>query len=273
LDQAVNVCEAYRSDLESELVKDVLSGASELARFQGDFERALVLKQKNLEMCRQLGHERTVAAILNDLATMYAIQGNCENSLPLAEEAVALRRKLGNPLCIAHALSGLGYAWMCLDNPEGAREAIEEATKIDRDHQNPEGLVDDLITLIFIAVREGHYEEAQRIFEELLPVVEEMAYLESIAAGIYGMGILRASQGRARQAARLLGIAEQMALLGRFILQIPGQTWVERAIQTAKTRIGEAAWVQEYQAGRTFATGGPLTIEQAMAFSLGKSDE
>ena len=273
LEQAVKVCESDRSDLDSEIVKNVLSGASELARFQGDFERALVLKQKNLEMCRQLGNERTVAAILNDLATMYAVQGKCDNSLPLAEEAVALRRKLGNPLGIAHALSGLSYAWMCLDNPQAAREAIEEATKIDRDHQNPEGLVDDLITLIFIAVREGHYEEADHIFEELLPAVQEMAYQEPIASSIYGMGILEVAQGRARQAARLLGIAEQLALLGGFRLQIPGRAWVEHTIQAAKSSIGEAAWAQEYQVGQAFAKSNGPAIEKAIAFAFEISDD
>jgi predicted ATPase/class 3 adenylate cyclase len=273
LDQAVKICESNRSNLESEFVKNVLSGASELARFQGDFERALVLKQKNLEMCRQLGHERTVAAILNDLATMYAIQGNCENSLPLAEEAVALRRKLGNPLGIAHALSGLGYAWMCFDEPRAAREAIEEATQIDRDHQNLEGLVDDLITLIFIAVREGHYEEAYHIFEELLPAAQKLAYQEGIAISIYGMGILRAAQGKARQAARLLGIAEQMALIGGFRLQIPGPAWVAHTTQAAQTRISKVLWEQEYQAGQAFAINNGPTLEQAFEFAAKENDD
>ena len=273
LEQGVNICETNRSDLESETIKNVISGASELARFQGDYEWAMVLKQKNLEMCRQLGYERTVAAILNDLATMYAIQGNCENSLASAEEAVALRRKLGNPLGIAHALSGLSFAWMCLDNPQAAREAMEEAIIIDRDHQNPEGLVDDLITLIFIAVREGHYEEAHHLFEELFPAAQKMADQERTAGGIYGMGILGAAQGRARQAARLLGVAEQMALLGGFILQNPGRAWVEHTIQAAKADIGERLWEQEYQAGQAFAINNRPTMEQAFEFAAEENND
>jgi tetratricopeptide (TPR) repeat protein len=267
LEQAVKVCESDRSDLDSEIVKNILSGASELARFQGDFERALVLKQKNLEMCRQLGKEKTVAAILNDLATIYAIQGDCENSLASAQEAVALRRKFGNPWGVAHALTGLCYAWMCLDNPQAAREAIEEATQIDRDDQNPDGLLDDLITLMFIAVRQAHYEEAYVIFEEIVPAAQALAFQEPIAIGIYGRGILEGAQGRARQAARLLGIAEQMASLGGFRLQFPGRVWVEHTIQGAKSNLSEGLWDQEYQAGQVFAINNSPTMEQAFAFA------
>jgi predicted ATPase/class 3 adenylate cyclase len=273
LDRAMEICEANAGSLEKEVIQVVFGGAGELARYQGDFEQALMLKQKLLEMCRQWGNERGMAATLNDLATMYADHGNCENSLPLAKEAVALRRKLGNPLGIAHALSGLCYAWMCLDNSQAAREAIEEATRIDRDHQNPEGLMDDLITLIFIAVREGHYEEADQIFKELLPMAKEMADQVYIAMGIYGIGILAASQGQARQAACLVGAAEQMALQGGFRLEIPGRAWVERTIQTAKARIDEEVWVREYQAGKAFATSSRLTIEKAIAFAFELSDD
>jgi predicted ATPase len=273
LDRAVEICEANTSNLKNELVKGAFSGASELARGQGDFERALLLKQKNLEMNRQRGNERSVAAILNDMAIINSIHGNCESSLNFAEEALALRRKLGNPLGIAHALSGLCFAWMCFDEPQAAREAIEEATQIDRDHQNPEGLVSDLITLIFIAVRQGRYEEAQRIFEELLTLMQEMADQIFFGESIYAMATLAAAQGQARKAARLLGAAEQIALQGNFILEIPGRAWIEHTIQATKARLGEAEWAQEYQAAKALSTGRGLTMEQAIAFALEKTNE
>jgi hypothetical protein len=87
------------------------------------------------------------------------------------------------------------------------------------------------------------------------------------------MGILAAAQGQARQAARLLGVAEQIATLGGFKFEIPGQAWVEHTIRAAKTRLGEAVWAQEYQVGQALAAGGALTTEQAIAFSLEKSTE
>jgi predicted ATPase/class 3 adenylate cyclase len=273
LDQAVEIYEANASSLENELIAGVFGGASELARYQGDFKRALILKQRLLEMCRQWGSERWVAAILNDLAIMYANHGNCERSLALAEEALALRRKLGRPVGISHALSGLCFAWMCYDEPQAAREAIEEAIQIARNQQNQDNLVAGLLTLIFISVRQERYEEAQRLFAEVLPLAQEMADQDAIASGIYGMGTLAAAQGQARQAARLLGIAEQIATSGGFQFEIPGRTWFEHMILMAKERLGEEVWLQEYQAGQTFATGSVVTMEQAIAYALEYSDE
>jgi predicted ATPase/class 3 adenylate cyclase len=272
LDEAATVCEVAAGSLEYGLTVNVLGGASELARMQGDFEAAFRWKQKVLEISRQSGDERWVAAILHDLAVMYAELENCERSLALAEEAVALRRKLGRPLGVMHALDALCAALMCRDEPQAAREAIEEAAQIARDQQ-VQDLTPILTTLILIAVRQGRYEEVQRIFEELLPVARDMADHEAIAAGIYGMGTLAAAQGQPRQAARLLGCAQQIATLSGFQIQFPGRAWFEHTILGAKARIGEAVWAQEYQAGQALATGGALTIEHAMAFAFEKSDE
>ena len=272
LDQALEVCEVHAGSLEKEIIELVFGGASELARYQGNFEQALMLKQRLLEMCREWGNERRVAATLHDLATMYADHGNCERSLALAEAALALRRKLGHPLGIAHALSGVCFAWMCFDEPQAARQAIEEVVQMSRDQQSHEMLVDSLITLLFITIRQEHYEEVQRMLEELSPLIRQMADQVYIAMGIYVMGTLAAAQGQARQAARLLGVAEQLALVGGFRMEIPGRAWVERTIQAAKADIGEGAWAQEYQAGQAIARGHGLTMEQAIAFALEETD-
>ena len=272
LDQAVEVCEANASSLENELIIRVIGGDSELARSQGDFEQALWLKQQLLEMCRNWGNEKWLGAILRDLAIMYADHGNCERSLALAEEALALQRKLGDPAGISHALKGLCLALMCFDEPQAARKAIEEATQIDRSQQNKEELLGDLIISIFIAVRQEHYEEAQGIVEEILPLARELADQEGNAYSIYGMATLAAAQVQARQAARLLGIAEQMASIGGFRIEISGMEWINRKILAAKMHIDEAVWAQEYQAGQEFATVSGLTMEKVIAFSREKSD-
>jgi predicted ATPase/class 3 adenylate cyclase len=272
LEQAVQICKANASSLEKGLVTDAFAGASEVARAQGDFEHALMLKKELLELCWEWDNPGLAAAILNDLAIMYAIQGDCERSLTFAEEALALRRMLERPLGIAHALSGLCFARMCLDEPHAAREAIEEATQIDRDQQNQEGLILDRLTLIFIAIRQERYEEAQQIFEEFLLLAQEMNDQDMLASGIHVRGSLAVAQGQARQAARLLGIAEQMALLGGFTIQVPGGKWLEHLILDTKARLGEEAWAQEYQAGQAFARGDELTMEKAIAFALETSD-
>jgi predicted ATPase/class 3 adenylate cyclase len=273
LEQALEICEANLGSLEKALIMDVFGGAGELARAQGDFEQAMHLKQTLLEMCRRWGNERLAAATLTDMAIMCANQGNCERSLVLAEEALALRRKLGNPLGISHALWGLFFALMCIDEPQAARDTIEESMRIHRDQESQEGLAFDLLSLLFIAVRQERYEEIESLLKMFLPLAREFADQDITATGIYGMGTLAAAERQSRQAARLLGIAEQMARLGGFQLEIPGRAWVEQTIQAAKERLGEALWAREYQAGQVFVTGNNLTMEQAIAFVREKTND
>jgi predicted ATPase/class 3 adenylate cyclase len=273
LDQASEVCEANADTLGHDVILEVLGGLGEIARYQGDYEYAIILKQKLLNMCRQWGDERPAAATLNDLAVMYADRGQCKHSLTLAEESLALRQKLGRPLGIAHALSALFFARMCLDEPQAAREAIQEAMQIYRDEQFQEGVAMSLISLIMIAIRQELYGDAERIWNEVLPLIQQLADQDITVSSIYGMGILAASQRKTQQAARLLGIAEQMAIQYGLHLEIPARKWVEDTIQAAKTSISEAEWAREYQAGQLFAKVDGLTPDQAIAFSWGRSDE
>lgn len=268
LDQALDVCEANMDTLEKELIVPVLAGAGEIARYQDDFEHALVLKQKLLDMCRQWGEERLMAATLNDLAIMYADHGQCEHSQTVAEEALALRRKLGRPLGIAHALGGLFFARMCLDEPLAAQEVIEEAIQIYRDGQNWEAVAQCLTLVGFLAIRQKRYDDTERVWSEFLSFSHELADLDIVASGIYMKGLLAAAQGQKRQAARLFGIAEQMATRYGFHLEIPGRAWVENTIQAAKSSLSEALWINEYQTGQAFARSDEFTIEQAIAFAL-----
>lgn len=273
LDQALEICKSNVGSLENRLIINVFGGAGEIARYQGDFERAVILKQQLLEMSRLWGDERAAAMTLNDLAIIFANSGNCERSLAMAEEALALRRKLGMPLGISHALVGLFFAWMCLDQPQAAREAIQEALQIDRDQQSPEGIAFDLISFLYIAARQGHYEEAEHILKEFIPLASELDDQNVIAEGMYAVAIVAATQGQARRAAWLLGCAEQMAILGGFQLEISGRKWVEQTIQAAKAHIGEAAWAQEYQAGQVFAISNGRAIEKTIAFAFEISDD
>lgn len=260
LDLAAKSCATNADEVESDLAINTLIGASELAREQGDLEQAIQWKQKVLEICRRCGDEKREAAMLHDLAIIYAGREECERSLALAQEAVSLRRKQGDAIGIAHALGALFYAQMCNDDIQAARTALEESTQTDREHQNHERLATDLTMLIYVAIRQEHYDDAQQLFEDFLPFAMALADQESIAMGIHAMSILAVAKGNIHQAALLLGAAEQIATAGGFGIDFPGRVWVECLIAEAKTKITETAWSKEYKTGQTTAKGADTTV-------------
>jgi predicted ATPase/DNA-binding CsgD family transcriptional regulator len=256
LDQAIMIWKNAPGEIKSELGYLVLMGASELARAQGDLERAVEWKSKGLEFSQQSGHDSRTAALLHDLAIIYGIRGDYKRSLALAEEGVALRRRLGRPEGLSHALEALFFALMCNDKAEAAHTALEEGFQIDQATNSQESLLWDLTGFIYIAARQGNYEEAYRAFDDSLPLAEELGDQGAIATGVYGMAAVLAAQGQARKAARFLGTAERIAEVGEFKIEIPGWEWTERTIAAAKARLGETSWVQEYQAGNAFVPDG-----------------
>ena len=255
LDLAANECNEKTGNVENGLAMDVLAGASELARNQGDFKQAIEWKKRVLEICRQSGDEKWTPGLLHDLAIIYAEAKDCERSLSFAQEAVALRQKQHNSAGIAHALGALYFALMCNGNLDEAREAIEGATKINRDHQNHERLVTDLVMLMYINILQKRLVDAQHNFDEFLPIARMFSDQEAIASGIQALGTLEAAKGKIHQAARLLGVATEITMLGGFRFEIPGRVWIDRVISEARARINETAWNKEYDDGRASVKG------------------
>ncbi len=251
LEWAVKTLESIEGNEDHALAINILIGASELARIQGDTESAIKWKLRVMEICHRSGEQRWLSAVLHDLAIIYADREECERSLAFAEKAVALRRKIGIPSGIAHALGALYYALICNNNLEAARKVIEESTQIDREQQNHERLATDLVMLIYIAIRQERYMDAQLAFEDFLPIARELADHEAAVLAIHAKGTLSVAKGDLRQAAHLLGMAEQVAAISGVRIELPGRAWIESTISAAKTMMGEIAWNKAYKAGQS----------------------
>ncbi len=80
---------------------------ADIVQRQGDYDRAEVLVQQNLALCRELGDTRAIANSLSLLAEVAYTRGKSAEGLALLEEWVQLMRQIGEPGEVANALFNL----------------------------------------------------------------------------------------------------------------------------------------------------------------------
>jgi tetratricopeptide (TPR) repeat protein len=82
----------------------ILSEAGTFAWHRGDYEYAIVLHGKALELYRELGDDSGVAFALMCLGAQYLDKGDLERSTPFFEESLATSRRIGDRFNLARAI-------------------------------------------------------------------------------------------------------------------------------------------------------------------------
>jgi predicted ATPase/DNA-binding CsgD family transcriptional regulator len=103
LERALAGCKAESVSLRVRL----LQTTADIAQRQGDFDRAEVLTQQSLTLCRELGNTRGIAKSLSLLAEVAFTKGKTVEGIVLLEEQVKLLRQIGEPGEVATALFNL----------------------------------------------------------------------------------------------------------------------------------------------------------------------
>jgi tetratricopeptide (TPR) repeat protein len=86
---------------------ELLSSAGELARFAGDLDRAVELKEQAIPRYESAGERSMLAAAITDLAETLIARGDLDRAQLEAERALAIRAELGEPSGMAHARHAL----------------------------------------------------------------------------------------------------------------------------------------------------------------------
>jgi predicted ATPase/class 3 adenylate cyclase/DNA-binding CsgD family transcriptional regulator len=110
----------------------VLQATSDIARRQGDYDRAKVLAQQSLALSQELGDTRGVADSLYQLGSIAWITGKAAEALKLHEEQVRLMRQVGEPGEVATSLFFLADQLGNQGKYERGQALFEEALQIFR---------------------------------------------------------------------------------------------------------------------------------------------
>ena len=94
---------------------------------QGDYAKAIDFYQQSLEIRREIGDHKGIAASLNNLANAYSSQGDYAKAIDFHQQSLEIRREIGDRNGTASSLFNLGNAYAKIDEHWKARDSYEQA--------------------------------------------------------------------------------------------------------------------------------------------------
>ncbi len=196
-------------------------GLGTLAVGERDFATARVLFQHNLEIGREMGEPRMIAASLMNLGVVvqFLAGRDLRDSVQAIEEAtccyqesLALYRELGDAHGEAMALESLAALVSLRGHHEASRSLLRESLSIRRKLGDRIGVAASLRFLGHLAVRAGDYLVASQLHEESLTIERELGNDLQVAADLASLADIAEREGDVPAARRLM--EESVALSG-----------------------------------------------------------
>jgi non-specific serine/threonine protein kinase len=230
--------------------------AAWLAGKQGDLERASALAEEGLALATERGDVLTSAKARQILGIIAGAMGDDDRAAEHTAEGLALARRAGNPFWIAQGTELVaGCALNRGDLAEG-EVACEDALAQYQALGHASNVARVMSYLAEIARDRGEYAQAAAMMRERLALTYDPW---GVHWALQSLAVIAAAGGETTRAARLFGAAETY----RDVLGITLSPAVRAAhapgVAAARTALGEAAFVAQWEAGRA------LSLAEAIA--------
>jgi predicted ATPase/class 3 adenylate cyclase len=235
-----------------------LAKLSDIARVQGDIERAREAAMDSVAVWRRLGRKHGLPESLNVLGRSAMLLGDLRVARSAFAEALSLSEEIND---LGQKLTALTH----LANMENMEGNFERSVELDKaaaaTHLQLGNTMGLLVSYhnIACALRDmGRPEEAHRKMSEQIPQLLRLAGPEGLMTTGEDYGAVLADLGEYQHAIRLLGAVDAMRERNGTPRDLNQQTWIGQSFATARAAMPDKSWDQQYQAGRT------MTVEQAL---------
>jgi hypothetical protein len=151
--------------------------------FLGDLPQGFALAERSVEILREVGTARDLAAAMIGLMANLSQVGGYERVEELGDEALPLLRSLGDTGKVADALWILGLAAQLHGETERATALHEENLALRRARGDAIGAAEPMSALGGVALMAGDYQRARALLEATLATLEpyDAPWLRSLA--------------------------------------------------------------------------------------------
>jgi predicted ATPase/class 3 adenylate cyclase len=246
----------------AEQVHDTASIATALndlglvAHSRQDYDQATSLWTRSLAHFRTLGDESHVARALNNLGTVAMELGEYGRAQDLFSESLALHRRVGDRQATASTLNNLAEAARSLGDAETAMGLFRESHSLALEGGNRLYAAIAMENLAALTRLQGDELAgvAQSRYREALLLYRAVGDKQGVASCLGGLAAVAAGQGRAAEAAALLGAAARICDT-QDELDLPG---LAEAVTSLRSTMGEDAFEAAWQ------SGWKMTIDQVI---------
>jgi tetratricopeptide (TPR) repeat protein len=200
LDQAA---ERYRNAIELRRQigdqRGVAAATANVARIdlrRGDFDRARTGLQQALEVVEAIGDRQTVANLHNEIGSLEEQRGDYRAALERYRRALAALRDLGNQRSLAESYNNVGFAYLLLGDFSNAEVYAAQAVQLYRRTENREGVMLAGQTIGLLEIARGDWNAAEKALLEVLQLSRELADPLAEAVAHGNLGRIAQYQGR-----------------------------------------------------------------------------
>jgi non-specific serine/threonine protein kinase len=238
----------------------VLEWAGLLAHYQGDYLQAKTLLTQALASARDAENAGRIAFVLEALGIVAEDTGAYDEATELLTEAITGLRRAGERYEESIAHFHLGVVLYGRGDFAQAEAEAHAARTLGQEVGNAAARWLGALLLAHVAIEAGDWQHAARWFRETLRITDEpggivalwqRGNLEGVARLIAGVALLAAAQGEPVRAARLFGMAEAARAPIGLMPALPESAVYDRAIQAAREAIGDTAFTQALNEGRS----------------------
>lgn len=246
-----------------------LNGLAVLVHHGGDPERGLVLNETSLIMAEELDDVLGQVRAMNDLAvTAAAVYRDFERARGLLHGALARARQIDARWWIANGLNNLGSIEVELGNLEAAAHLFDDALQVARDN----GLLRLVATIVHgqgeVAEAQHDFATAANAYGESLKEFHRLGSNQDLMYELSGLARVAVAAGRQHQGARLFGVAAaRAAAFGALLIPPDEQRRNDQAVATARQSLGDTAYLDSWEDGRS------LSIEDIATDALAPANE
>ena len=248
----------------------ILSMAGNMARFQGDYDKARRMYEEGLAEGRAAADLPQVSLSCRGLAGVALEQGDYTSARRFIEEALAVARESNDQFGIARSLNMLGDLARTVGDNAAARPLHEEALAICRRLGNRYAVGNILNNLAAAEYGEGDYTAAHAHFAESLTIAQEwgdkiVGDKIAISYALDGLAALAVRRGESDLAARLAGAAEHLRESIKYNIEPAERRFRHAYLAALRSMLSKDDFSTAYGQGRK------LKLDEAVALAQGGS--
>src|SRR5262249_9380922 len=179
------------------------------ALLQGAFDRATLVLERALGLCRAANIQSSVPSIASALGHAYALAGRVDEALPLLEQAVERAPAMKRGGDLAHCVASFSEGYLLAGRRDAAGPLAQRALELSQEHKERGNQAWVLRLLGEIAARRDppKIEAAEASYHQALALAKELEMRPLQAHSHCGLGILYTQIGRRQQAREELSTA------------------------------------------------------------------
>jgi predicted ATPase/DNA-binding CsgD family transcriptional regulator len=244
-----------------------LDAAGGLAYWRTDFPRATELLGEALVAYRDLGDERGIAAVSQQLANCLFDSGDVDRAEVLVRESIRSFSRLGDRYGVAVSTGLLGRLMLARGEVDASRSLFTEAREKFRALDNSGWATYMTESLGFAHLVAGDNAAAREAYEQALSVARSMSDDWRTASCLLGFAELARRDGHSRRAGHLFAAAASAREALTITLRPSTQVIHDRWIGELRETLGEANFAAVTMEGRN------LPLDEAVEVALRMTED